>query len=77
MRKKFFVPSIVGSLARFMLRQKSNWMAINFETPHMGYLWQVKYKMFLKLIMAYNSYYSLFINIEENIYFYKVQSELG
>lgn len=38
-------------------------------------LWQIKYKMFLKLIMEYNSYYSLFINIEENIYFYKVHKK--
>lgn len=39
MRKKnIFVPSIVRSLARFMLRQKSKWTAINFKTPPMGYL---------------------------------------
>lgn len=27
----------MGSLARFMLGQKSKWMAVSSETPHLGY----------------------------------------
>lgn len=36
-KQNIFLSTIMGSLARFVFRQKSNWTANNFETLHIEY----------------------------------------